>query len=38
MGDLNAKVGNENVGIEKVTGKQAEGERNENGERLIELA
>jgi hypothetical protein len=37
MGDLNAKVGNENIEIEKVIGKQAEGERNENGERIIEL-
>jgi hypothetical protein len=26
MGELNAKVGNKNIGIEKVVGRQAEGE------------
>ena len=34
MGDLNAKVGNENTGLEKAIGRHGCGDMNENGERL----
>ena len=37
IGDLNAKVGNENVGIEQVMGSEGLGIRNENGERLVDF-
>ncbi|KAK3108055.1 hypothetical protein FSP39_000335 [Pinctada imbricata] len=37
MGDLNAKVGMDNIGNESVTGKEGIGIRNENGETFIEL-
>ena len=37
MGDLNAKVGNENVGLERAIGKHWCGEMNENGKRLVDL-
>lgn len=37
MGDLNAKVGNDNQGVENIMGRHGIGTRNENGERLIEL-
>ena len=37
MGDLNAKVGNDNANIEQVMGKQGTGTRNENGERLCDF-
>ena len=37
LGDLNAKVGQENTGKELVMGKHGRGIRNNNGERSIEL-
>ncbi|XP_073671663.1 uncharacterized protein [Paramisgurnus dabryanus] len=37
MGDLNAKVGNDNSNCERAIGKHGCGTMNENGERLIEL-
>ena len=37
MGDLNAKIGNQNVGYERVMGKHGLGEMNENGEQLADL-
>ena len=37
MGDLNAKVGEDNIRNERVMGKQGLGIRNDNGERFIEL-
>lgn len=37
MGDINAKVGNDNDGIEHVMGKHGIGEMNKNGELLVEL-
>lgn len=37
IGDLNAKVGNENDGLEHVMGKHGLGERNENGEMFVNL-
>ena len=37
MGDLNAKVGNDNATIERAMGKEGCGTRNNNGERLLEL-
>uniref|UniRef100_A0A8D8XXM4 Craniofacial development protein 2 n=1 Tax=Cacopsylla melanoneura TaxID=428564 RepID=A0A8D8XXM4_9HEMI len=37
IGDLNAKVGADNHGLEKVMGKHGLGVRNDNGERLIEF-
>jgi len=35
IGDLNAKVGNTNNGVEQAMGTHAPGERNENGERFV---
>ena len=35
MSDLNAKIGNENAGMERVMGKHGCGKMNENGERLV---
>lgn len=37
MGDLNAKVGRDNTGLESIMGKQGIGEMNENGERLTDF-
>ena len=37
MGDFNAKVGSDNVGVERSIGKQGINTMNENGERLAEL-
>ena len=37
IGDLNAKVGSDNINIEQIMGKHGCGNRNENGERLIDL-
>jgi hypothetical protein len=37
MGDLNAKIGRDNKGIEQIVGKHAPGERNDNVERFTEL-
>lgn len=37
MGDLNAKVGNDNTGYEEIMGKHGLGDMNENGERLADL-
>ena len=34
IGDINAKIGNENAGLEKAIGKHGYGKMNENGERL----
>ena len=38
MGDLNAKVGEDNEGCENIMGKHGLGVRNENGERLVEFS
>ena len=35
MGDLNAKVGEDNDGHENIIGSHGVGERNDNGERLL---
>ncbi|CAI2732551.1 unnamed protein product [Schistosoma spindalis] len=37
MGDLNAKVGIDNIGYEEIMGRHGLGERNENGERFANL-
>ena len=37
MGDLNAKVGNNNINMDRVMGKHGCGTMNDNGERLVEL-
>ena len=37
MGDINAKIGSDNNGYETCMGKEAMGERNNNGQRLIDL-
>ena len=37
MGDMNAKIGSENGGYEHVMGRQGVGERNNNGDRFVEL-
>ena len=37
MGDLNAKVGNNNTNMDRVIGKYGCGTINDNGERLVEL-
>lgn len=37
MGDLNAKIGCENEGLEKVMGKHGIGAQNDNGERFIDM-
>ncbi len=37
MGDLNSKVGESNEGYEHVVGSHGLGEKNDNGERLIEF-
>ena len=37
IGDMNAKVGNQNENYERVMGKHGLGERNNNGERLCEI-
>lgn len=37
MGDLNAKVGTDNVGREHIMGKNGIGMRNDNGERFVEF-
>jgi flagellum-specific peptidoglycan hydrolase FlgJ len=37
MGDLNAKIGEQNAGYERVMGKYGLGNMNENGERLADL-
>lgn len=37
VGDWNAKIGNNNIGLEEVMGKYGIGDRNERGERLLEF-
>jgi hypothetical protein len=37
MGDFNAKIGDDNLGVKHVMGRYGLGNRNENGERLIDL-
>ena len=37
MDDLNANIGNENVGLERDMGKNWRGKMNENGERLVDF-
>lgn len=37
MGDFNAKVGTDNIDLEHIMGREGVGEKNENGELLIEL-
>ena len=37
IGDLNAKMGTDNINIEQVIGKHGYGIRNENGEHLIDF-
>ncbi|VDO90982.1 unnamed protein product [Schistosoma margrebowiei] len=37
MGDFNAKVGTDNTGYEDIMGRQGLGERNENGDRFVNL-
>ena len=37
MGDLKAKVGEDNEGYENITGSHGVGERNDNGERLVDF-
>lgn len=36
LGDMNARVGNSNVGIENMTGKYGENKRNNNETRFID--
>ena len=37
MGDLNVKVGEDNEGYENIRGSHGVGERNDNGERLVDF-
>ena len=37
MGDLNAKIGDNNINYERTIGKEGCGDMNENGERLVDL-
>ena len=37
MRDLNAKVGEDNEGYENIIGNHGVGERNDNGERLVDF-
>ena len=37
MGDLNAKVGEDNKAFENIIGSHGVGERNDNGERLVDF-
>ena len=37
IGDINAKIGNENAGLERVKGKHGSGKKNENGQRLVDF-
>ena len=37
MGDFNAKISNDNTGLETVMGREGIGERNDNGERFVEF-
>ena len=37
IGDLNAKIGNKNAGLERAIGKHACGKMNENEERLVDF-
>ena len=37
MGDVNAKVGDDNEGYEHIIGRNGVGERNDNGERLVDF-
>ena len=37
IGDMNAKVGNDNTSYERAMGKEGCGEMNENGERLVDF-
>ena len=37
VGNLNAKIGNENAGLERAMGKHASSKMNENGERLVDF-
>ena len=38
MGDLNAKIGNINLGLKNVMGRHGLGTRNENGDMFIDLS
>jgi len=37
IGDFNAKIGSDNAGVEKVMGRHGLGDRNENGEMLVDF-
>ena len=37
MSNVNAKIGDDNEGIERTIGKQGLGSRNENGDRFVDL-
>jgi hypothetical protein len=37
MGDLNAKVGNDNANLEEIMGRHGLGARNENGELFVDF-
>ena len=37
MGDLNAKIGKDNIGYEEVMGRHGLGEINDNGEKLLDI-
>jgi hypothetical protein len=37
MGDMNAKVGKENEGLEHIMGKHGLGNQNQNGELFVDL-